>query len=231
MTESKIALHDEVTEYLPKDQAEDHRRTVDLITRQATELAVYDAVTERQAAELLGRAKQRQGQFDALRTAIVGPFNTHIRRINAFFGGCSDEYTPAVVILNKKLGGYRADQDAKAARERADAQRKLQDQNRTITGKAKEKDIDPESVLKKTAAVPEVPKSVTAQTSRLTYRDVIRHEISANAKANPCKAVPKEYITLDESKVAAAVRGKIIPVGDHGWVRVWLEKQPVSQKL
>lgn len=230
-TEAKVVLHDEPGEYLPEPQKKDHEKAIGELTRQATELTVCDSVTEKQMAEILGRAKQRKDGLDQFRQAIVGPFNQHIRRINAFFGQIAEKYNPVIDTASRKLSKWRSDEEARIAKEKAQQQKDLQAQNKSRIQNAKDKDIDPNLLVKKTSSVTETPKSVQADSSRLTYRDVLRYEISPAARANPCKLVPKEYISLDEQKIAAAVRGKIIPVGDHKFVRVWIEKQPISVKI
>lgn len=231
MSDASLKVHDQVEQYLPDQQQKEHATTVDRLNRQILALVVDDPNKETQAAELRGEAKRRQGAFENLRLAIVQPFNQHINRINAYFKGLSRQYDPLIEAVDKKLLDYRQELDRKEALRKAEETKKLSKQNEKARETAEKKGVAPEVLMKAAPATYEAPKSVQAATTRLTYREDRAFEISPEALKNPAAFFDPQFIKVDEQKLAAAVRGKLLDVGSYRWGKVFVKRTPLNSKL
>jgi hypothetical protein len=229
-SDQPIVVLEKVEDYLPQDQAEEINRTVKELDRQSTELVVFDAATQTQAAEIMGRARQKQKAIESFRYALVNPFNEQIRRINSFFKRTSELYDPIVQRASKKLMDFQRSEELRIAKARAEEQKKLAESNKKTTEKAKEKGIDP-AVAQRAPEIAPAPTTIVAASTRVQFREVRVYEIKPEAKQNPCKYFTPEYIRLDEEKLAAAVRHKILEPGSYRWGRVFIDKQPIAVKL
>jgi hypothetical protein len=96
---------------------------------------------------------------------------------------------------------------------------------------AEKKGVAPEVLMKASTPTYEAPKSVQGATTRLTYREDRAYEISPEALKNPCAFFEPQFIKVDEQKLAAAVRGKLLDVGSYKWGKVFVKRTPLNSKL
>jgi len=171
----------------------------------------------------LQKVKGAQRRLDDLRRSITRPMDEAKRRVMEFFRGPEEKLARAENGIKRAMVAFQTEEDRKRreAQARADeAARKererlaAQAQKAAATGKV-EKAVELEQ---RSAAVVapviarETPKVVGVQT-----RDVWKFEVTDPA------AVPREYLTVDESKirkVVGALKGDTVIAG----VRVWSEK-------
>jgi len=167
-------------------------------------------------AKKIKRAEER-------RKCFVGPLNTHVRNINAYYKELSAPLHEADSILRSKVAAYRqeerakierqqqelrrlqeaAQREAEEARRRAEMLRQSGLKNTAESMEQKAQQVEAESEQK--AAIQPVIQPI-AQNTRHTengsvgYRKVWRHRITDAEK------VPREFCSPDLKLIAAAVR-------------------------
>lgn len=166
----------------------------------ARDITIEDAEHEIKAVDGLKRIKMFSKECEDIRKAKKEPFFDMCKRIDAAFKPISDGLADAEKIIKDKINEYLRKLEVKRQAEAAEAQKKFDEDNlkaledRAFTGKSVEVPV-PEIVLQKTE-------------SRGNYG-------SASQKSNwkwelvDLSKVPAEYMTVDESKLTAVVKGGV----------------------
>lgn len=208
---------------IPKEEFIKHENELASLNKAAQELVITDAASAGHVGEILARSRNAQRVLEEQRVALVQPLNNVVKFINNLFNALASRYDAPLELAQGKLREWNRKEEKRIADEKAKELKKVTAQNEKIIDKAEKDNKVP--VLQQ----PKVIEKATIETpsARIQYRENRKYEISQKAKENICKMIPATFITYDEQKIAAAVRGKILEPGDHKWIRVWIEKEPI----
>lgn len=212
---------DQNVESLPQVQA---------VTGEISELeqfaASYQITTDVEytaGAADLQRVKAAQKRLEETRTAITGPMNAALKRVNEFFRAPADKLVTVERTIKSRLVAYADEQE----RQRREAQlkadeaarkerEKLEAQAAKAAAAGKTEKAEQLEVRAATVVAPVVNRE-PPKIAGITTREVWKFEITDPAQ------VPREYLVVDEArvrKVVQALKGDTRIAG----VRVYSER-------
>lgn len=149
------------------------------------------------ASRMLVELSAAMKEVEARRKFFTGPLREHIKRIEALFKPVLERLERADTLLRKKLLAYQQE----AARRRDEERAKLLSE---AVEARKEGDEDTALMLASKASELDGPQRTThVETGSVQVRKVWTFELEDFSK------VPMEYLSLDESKVRAAIRSGV----------------------
>ena len=164
-------------------------------------LVIVDTETQHMAVETAKIVATLIKTVEAEREKLTGPLNDELKAINAHFKRYSTALEDLQRELKKKLAAY-ADELERLRREEEERQRRILEELR-------KKELE-EAKAKGTEAAPalviptkEAEKTVHSDTGSATAGKRWTFEVS------DANAVPRDYLTVDEKKIRAAVRDGI----------------------
>lgn len=182
--------------------------------RQAEEITVTDAESERKAAELFAAASATVKRIEEERLLFVAPLTATSKRFNEKAKQISLPFVTVKEILSKKMSEYRTREDIRQkeyARNQAerDADREIDNGN---FAKANE------ALVRKEELAAEVSKTVVAEQGKIQFRS------SLVIDSIDIDKLPKRYCLPDESLIKADLKSGIAVPG----VVAHEERRPVS---
>lgn len=191
------------------------------IVDEARELAIVDEASNNYALDMLSRARKYTKNIDALKRRWLNPLNDQIKLIRSDFDAMAAPAKEADQILSRKTSDYRS-KVQEAARKEQERLRKLAEaRQERAAAKAEARGEEPPPVMPIIPTVAAPAKTVkTDGGAQITYRKQTHFEITDAA------AVPREYLSVDEKKVGAAVRAGIAtPENPIPGVRIWITEE------
>lgn len=234
MSAAPVEIVTALARYLPEDRVDDacqllRREALPKLEMMAAEIrAVSDSATskpladdvdEGKAAELVSRGVIALKELDALRRSHVDPLNAEVKAINGLFKLVTDPCEALVLkggSLERLILAYRAEKQARIAREEAEARRKQEEAARkeaealarveaAKTSKAREKAMAEAAAASKaqTEALIEAPREMTKGV-RTDSGTLSERERWVFKVVNP-SLVPPSYCMPDEQAIRSAV--------------------------
>ena len=203
-------------EYLTPEQTQEITKELQEITQKAQSLRVVNEESLAESQALCHKATQRKKGIEKFRLAIVGPFNSHIATINAFFKNQAGKFDEPVGILEDKNLKYRERKIEAERKERERLEREAREKEAKIKAELEEKakkansEAEAERLRKQAAEtkveVKEPTKVVPAKTTfqegvgKITYVKDADHVIENK------DLIPDEFWIVDEKLLGARVR-------------------------
>ena len=205
----------EIQQYIPEDQQKEIN--VDLLNAQtnARELVVKDQDSMDKANNVLTWINSRQKGIESFRLAIVKPLKDHIKKIDGFFNGLSEQFNDPKETLIKKVAAHREKLAVAARKEQERLEREAREKEAKIKADLEEKarkaksEAEAERLRQQAASTVVLPKEpkkeVPAKTSHhdlgsTTYKKVGEYRIENK------DLIPDEFYVIDEKAIARKVR-------------------------
>lgn len=191
------------------------------IADDARELEIVDEATNSTALSLLSQARKHVRKIDALKKRWLDPLNAQVKLIRGDFDAMAAPAKEADQILARKTSEYRM-KVAEAARKEQERLRRLAEKRQAAAAaRAEAKGLEAPPVVPIVPTVAAPAKTVATDCgAKITYRKQGHFEILDPA------AVPREYLSVDEKKVGAAVRAGIAtPDNPIPGIRIWITEE------
>lgn len=187
-------------------------------------LSVTNNKSLEMAVALLGNLSSMRKALETHRKSLTAPIREAEKRINEMFRPALAKLDSADDELRAKVTGWRREEAERAEAERREAERRAMESAQRAEElreagkqKAARKAEERASEAAMEAVSVEAPLRVMeVGSAKVTTRQVWRWEVQDFG------AVPKEYFSLDEKKLGAAVRSGVREIPG---VRIWSEEQ------
>lgn len=198
-----------LTKSLPKDAPEEasglaEARVVNQLTQTSAQLLgqaeLFTVSTQEdalQASRMLVQLSGAVKEVEARRKFFTGPLREHIKRIEALFKPVVERLEKADMLLRQKLLDYQQEVSRRQAEERA---RLLSEATEAQAGGDTETAL---ALATQASELDTVQRTTHVEEGSVQTRKVWTFEVEDLGK------VPMEYLSLDESKVRAAIRAGI----------------------
>lgn len=209
------------TTYQDDQEVIEVQTEVRTIADEARDLTIVDESTNSTALDLLSQARKYTRKIEALKKRWLDPLNAQLKLIRSDFDEMAAPAKEADQILARKTSEYRM-KVAEAARKEQERLRLLAEKRQAAAAaKAEAKGMEAPPVVPIVPTV--VPPAKTVETdcgAKITYRKQGHFEVVDAA------AVPREYLSVDEKKVGAAVRAGIAtPENSIPGIRIWITEE------
>jgi hypothetical protein len=187
----------------------------------ARELEITDEATNARALDMLSQARKAHKRIEALKRRWLDPLNAQVKLIRDDFTAMAAPAKEADEILSRKTSVYRM-KVAEAARKEQERLRLLAEKRQAkAVERAEAKGVEPPPIVPIVPTVAPPAKTVETDTgAKVTYRKQTHFEVT------DASLVPREYWTLDEKKIGAAVRAGIAtPDNPIPGVRIWTTEE------
>ncbi len=169
------------------------------------ETLVVTEATMGDASDLLGWIAQNKKRLTEQRVSLVKPLNDHVKFINEQFKEWMDPLESADKAVRGKVLDYQREQNRIAAEAREAEEKRIRAEQARL---AKEAEAANEPLAPAPPPMPVTlpaapPKTTRSALGTTTTRKVWQHEIT------DADAIPREYLAVDEKKIAAVVRAGI----------------------
>ncbi len=193
------------------------------IADEAHDLQIVDEQANATALEMLSTVRSTVKRIEALKKRWLEPLNKQVKLIRADFDAIAAPAKEADAILSRKTSAYRAKVAEAARKEQARLNALAAKRQERAAVRAEERGEDPPPIIPLVPKVETPAKTVaTGSGAKVTYRKQTHFEILDAA------AVPREYLSVDEKKVGAAVRAGIAtPENPIPGIRIWITEEPV----
>ncbi len=193
------------------------------VADEARELDVVDEASNATALEMLTAVRTTVKRIDALKKRWLDPINKQVKLIRADFDAMAAPAKEADAVLTRKTSAYRMKVAEAARKEQARLNALAARRQERAALRAEERGEDPPPVIPIVPKVEAPAKTVATDSgAKVTYRKQTHFEIVDAAQ------VPREYLSVDEKKVGAAVRAGIAtPENPIPGVRIWITEEPV----
>jgi hypothetical protein len=213
----------EITPYRNDAEVQAAESAARTIADEARDLTISDEATNAVALDMLSQVTKTRKRIEALKKRWLEPLNTQVKLIRDDFAAMAAPAGEAEQILRQKTSDYRL-KVAEAARKEQERLRLLAEKRQErAAAKAAERGVEPPPVMPIAPTVAPPAKTVATESgAKVTYRKTTHFEVVDAAQ------VPREYWTLDEKKIGAAVRAGIAgPDNPIPGVRIWITEEPV----
>lgn len=161
----------------------------------SSEISVVDAETMHSAVALMSSANKTLDRVKLEREKVTKPLNDALKAERARWKPLEDACINAVATLKNKMLAYQRVQDEERAKKEAQIMKRVE------KGTMRE-----DTAVNKLAALPDVDAQVSTDNGAVQWR-TIKKLVIVDALQ-----IPREYLTVDEVKVRAAlVAGVVIP--------------------
>lgn len=191
------------------------------IADDARELVIRDEASNALALDMLSRVRKTVRRIDDLKKRWLDPLNAQVKLIRGDFDAMAAPAKEADQILARKTSDYRM-KIAEAARKEQERLRRLAEKRQAAAAaRAEAKGLETPVVVPLVPVVAAPAKTVKTESgAKITYRKQTHFEV-----VDP-SSVPREYWTLDEKKIGAAVRvGIATPDNPIPGVRIWVTEE------
>jgi len=211
----------EVAPYRNDEDLQEAQAAVITIADAARVLEITDDATHATALDLLSQARKGGKKLDALKKRWLDPLNAQLKLIRSDFDAMAAPAKEADQILSRKTSDYRIKCQEAARREQERLRLLAEKRQAKAVERAEERGVEPPQVIPLVPTVAPPAKTVeTDSGAKVTYRKQTHFEIVDEGQ------VPKQYWTLDEKKVGAAVRAGIAtPDNPIPGVRIWITEE------
>jgi hypothetical protein len=191
------------------------------IADEARDLAIVDEASNAQALTMLSQARKYSKNIDALKKRWLDPLNAQIKVIRGDFEAMAAPAKEADQILSRKTSEYRAKVQEAARKEQERLRLLAERRQEKAAAKAEAKGLEPPAVIPLVPTVAAPAKTMQTEAGSVTFRKQTHFEVVDASQ------VPREYWTLDEKKIGAAVRAGIAtPDNPIPGVRIWTTEEP-----
>ena len=158
-----------------------------------------------EASDLLGWIAGNKKRLEAQRVSLVRPLNDHVKFINERFKGWMAPLESADQAVRGKVLTYQREQSRIAAEAQAAEEKRIRAEQTRLAEEAEAANVPlapaPPPMAETLPAPP--PKTTRSALGTTTTRKVWQYEIT------DAEAIPREYLAVDEKKIAAVVRAGI----------------------
>lgn len=213
----------ELVAYRQDEEVQSAQLAVRTVADEARELQIIDEASNALALELLAQVRRAGKHIDALKKRWLDPLNAQIKLIRSDFDAMAAPAKEADAIIARKTSEYRMKVQEAARKEQERLRLLAERRQERAAEKAAERGTDPPPVMPIVPTVAAPAKTVATDSgARVTYRKQTHFEVTDPA------AVPREYLSVDERKIGAAVRAGIVgPDNPLPGVRIWVTEEPV----
>ena len=213
----------ELAPYRSDSEVIEAQSAVVTIADEARALEITDEATNSLALDMLSQVRKAGKRIDGLKKRWLDPLNAQVKLIRSDFDEWAAPAKEADAILSKKTSAYRFKVTETARREQERLRLLAEKRQERAVERAEERGVEPPPVQPIIPTVAPPAKSMATESgSKITYRKQTHFEVVDAAQ------VPREYWTLDEKKIGAAVRAGIAtPENPIPGVRVWVTEEPV----
>ena len=198
------------------------KQEVRTIADEARELEIVDEASNAQALNMMAACRKAGKRMDALKKRWLDPLNSQLKLIRSDFDTMAAPAKEADRILTQKTGAYRMKVAEAARKEQARLNALAARRQEKAAARAEERGEDAPPVIPLVPTVAAPAKTVATDEGKVTYRKTPHFEIV------DASAVPREYLSVDEKKIGAAVRSGIAtPDAPIPGVRIWITEEPV----
>lgn len=178
-----------------------YRATALDMERMAANVAIKDSDSNALAVTIAGQIKKTAKKIEDARKAYVGPFNAHVKDVNALAAEIRSPLERAEKDLKKKLNAFAAQQELERRKAEEEARKRAQEEQEKLNREAAAAGVEaptvPEIVEPEESATVRTAEGTAYMQSRWTY------ELEDLGK------VPAEFLMLDEKKVRAAIKAGV----------------------
>ncbi len=157
------------------------------------------------ASDLLGWIAGNKKRLEAQRVSLVKPLNDHVKFINGQFKDWMAPLESADQAVREKVLTYQREQSRIAAEAQAAEEERIRAEQARRAEEAEAANVPlapaPPPMTETLPAPP--PKTTRSALGTTTTRKVWQYEIT------DAEAIPREYLAVDEKKIAAVVRAGI----------------------
>lgn len=178
-----------------------YRATALDMERMAGNVVIKDSDSNALAVTIAGQIKKTSKKIEDARKAYVGPFNAHVKDVNALAAEIRSPLERAEKDLKRKLNAFAAQQELERRKAEEAARKRAQEEQERLNREAEaagvEAPVVPEVVEPEETTSVRTAEGTAYMQSRWTF------ELEELAK------VPAEYLMLDEKKVRAAIKAGV----------------------
>lgn len=167
----------------------------------AANLTVNDEAAQAQAVSFAGSIKKLIRKIEDARKEYVGPFNAHVKEVNALAGEIRFPLERGEKELKKKLNSFAAQLELQRRKAEEEARRQAAMEQERLNQEAAEAGV--EAPIVPEIVDPEEPSAVKTAAGTAFMQSRWTFELDNLAD------VPAEYLMLDEKKVRAAIKAGI----------------------
>jgi|GEM_PF-1885597 len=213
----------EVTPYRNDEEVQEVETKARTIADEARELQVVDEASNATALEMLTAARGYVKKIDRLKKRWLDPLNKQVKLIRGDFDAMKSPAQEADQILSRKTSDYRARVKEAQRKEQARLNKLAERRQERAAKRAEERGEDAPPVIPLAPKVEAPAKTVETESgAKVTYRKRTHFEVIDAAQ------IPREYLSIDEKKIGAAVRAGIAtPENPIPGVRIWVTEEPV----
>jgi|LSQX01.2.fsa_nt_gb hypothetical protein len=215
-----------MTQALALAPYQDDPEVVEVVTQartiadEAFELAIVDEATNNRALNMLATARKYTKSIDALKKRWLDPLNDQIKLIRADFDRMAAPAKEADQILARKTADYRSKVQEAARKEQERLRLLAERRQEKAAARAEARGVEPPPVMPIIPTVAAPAKTIQVEGAKVTFRKQTHFEVVDPAQ------VPREYLSVDEKKVGAAVRAGIAtPDNPIPGVRIWITEE------
>lgn len=168
--------------------------------RIAEAIEVSDDSQEQMAIDSLSDIKKFQKQVEEARKSEVDPFNKLVKRVNDIFRPIGEGLSKSEEIIKNKIKDWRI---LKEKIRQAEEKKRMEEYQKKVAeeqAKAKKEEREAEIIAPPPTVIPTTTPGIVGSASN---RKVWKFEVIDEAK------IPKQYFTLDETKIRTAVRSGV----------------------
>ena len=212
----------DITPYRNDEEVREATTAVRTIADEARELDITDEATNSVALDMLSQVRKAGKRIDGLKKRWLDPLNMQVKLIRSDFDAMAAPAKEADAILSKKTSAYRFKVTEAARKEQQRLRLLAEKRQERAVERAEERGVEPPPVMPMVPTVAAPAKTVATDSgAQITYRKQTHFEVVDPAQ------VPRQYWTLDEKKIGAAVRAGIAtPENPIPGVRVWVTEEP-----
>ena len=183
-----------LTEVATNDEVQTLKTDLSNIKGRAEAMVVKTDDDYSKASTVLKWIADTEKKCESRRKFFVDPLNEHVRRVNLFFKNFTEPLNEFRRKIEAKMLEYRAETE----RKRQEEEKRLMKQQEKVNKKLEAKGQEPLPAV----AIPQAPKTTfTGDGGTVTAKKVWAWQVVDEKK------IPREWFSLDEKKVNAAVRG------------------------
>lgn len=178
-----------------------YRATALDMERMAGNVVIKDSESNALAVTIAGHIKKTARKIEDACKSYVGPFNAHVKDVNALAGEIRLPLERAEKDLKKKLNAFAAQQELERRKSEETARKRAQEEQERLNREAEAAGVEAPVVPE--VVEPEEPTSVRTAGGTAYMQSRWTFGLEDLGK------VPAEYLMLDERRVRAAIKAGV----------------------
>jgi len=154
-----------------------------------------------QMTQLLGQAQKLKKRMESKRKQAIEKPDDYVRSVNRFVKSYRDKIDDLIRAGKKKIGVFHQRQELKRREEEKRLREEQAKIQRELDAAAEKSGV--EKVTLQPAAIPKKTTPIRTEAGTASARMVWKHNVVDESK------VPREYLSVDDKKIAAAIRAGI----------------------